>query len=185
MLAKWLLPLLFVTACSSAPVEQPQPPAEIPNKADVEKLIACGANTCSASAQRVEGGVPFAMYNMACVLQALQDRTPGSYGVTLNHTWGNGSETAEIHLRVLPSGDVMVATHTVLEPLDLPGSTPWAPVQRCSLVAPNVLDTCLKAVQMGQGPDATPEAWDCVFPDVSKLELPWFTKCVDAEPTCE
>lgn len=186
---KWLVPLVFITSCSSAPIEQPdpKPPAEPPNKANAEKLVACGAIDCGASAQRIEGGVPFAMYNMACVVQALRDRTPGSYNVKLDHTWSNGSENADMYLRVLASGDVMVATHRSLQIDGQPLEETWDLVRRCSLVTPNFFDTCLTAVQMGQGPDATPEAWDCVFPEsaVSTFALPWFTMCLEAVPVCE
>jgi len=186
----FLYALPFFCSCAEPPgsTEPPiEPPVEEPpNKVDYENLVACGAANCDGSAQRIEGGTPFAMYNMACVLEALRDRTPGVYGAYLNHTWSNGFATGDYTLVVQASGDVIVGVHRY-EQWDQERVDTWAPIRKCTLVAPNVLDACLTEVQKGQGPDATEMAWECVFPEanVSTLELPWFASCQDVAPTCQ
>jgi hypothetical protein len=170
---------------STVPPIEP-PPEEPPNKTDYEKFVACGAANCDGSAQRIEGGTPFAMYNMACIVQALRDRTPGIYGAHLNHTWTNGSANGDYTLVVQASGDVLVGVYRYTD-LDQERVDTWAPIRKCALIAPNVLDACLTEVKKGQGPDATEMAWECVFPEgnVSTLELPWFVSCEDTAPTCQ
>lgn len=186
----WENPTVFVLSAgmcliSCADPAPPDPPAAPPNQVDYETLVACGASDCDASAQRIEGGTPFAMYNMACVLQALRDRTPGIYGAYLNHTWSNGAETADYTLVLRASGDVLVGAHRWTQIEEQVDS--WDPVRKCTLVASEVLDACLTEVLKGQGPDATEMAWDCVFPEASvwKPELPWFASCEDTAPTCQ
>lgn len=161
-------------------------PEEPPHKADYEKMVACGAASCDGSAQRIEGGTPFAMYNMACIVQAMRDRTPGVYGAYLNHTWSNGYATADYTLVLEESGDVMVAAHRYRQ-FDQDRTDSWDSIRRCTLIASSTLDACLTEVQKGQGPDATEMAWECVFPlaNVSTLDLPFFANCEETAPTCQ
>ncbi len=181
---KWLFPLVFITSCSSGgPMEQYGPA----NEWKLTHLKTCGEMVCQGSAQRIDGGTPFAMYNMACVVEALRDRMAGTYGVTLNHTSGKDSENVDLYLRVLSTGNVMIGgyrTHLIDGQVS---EESWEPVRHCWLATPDVFNTCLTAIQMGQGPDATPEAWDCVFPEsaVSTLALPWLTMCIEADPICK
>ncbi|HRI70487.1 MAG TPA: hypothetical protein PK156_39920 [Polyangium sp.] len=171
------------------PVEEPiKEPMEDPTKgkADYDTFLTCASPTCKGWAQRIEGGTPFSMYDMACVVQAMRDRTPGMYGVKLNHTFSNGQNNGEYSLLIGPSGDVTVGVYYSGDYGTPPLDESWDPIRKCSLLAVDYFDACLAAVEMGQGPDAPMEAWNCVFPRETTYhpELPWFAACADVAPTC-
>jgi hypothetical protein len=153
-----------------------------PDKPDHEALEQCGQSACPTGfAQRIEGGEPFAMNNMECIVTAMRDRTSGIYHVDLNHTWGNGDTTSKYTLFITPTGAIEVAEY-VLEHVDFEPHEDYKPTTRCALKPASFFEACLTAVSVGQMPGD--DAWQCVFPDLTS-GLPWFDGCTEQPPTCE
>ncbi len=186
-----LISLAFsLTACGGTVTEQtdPDPDPDPPNKDDHDAVAACGTAVCPDGwAQKIEGGSPFAMYDMPCVVEGLRDRKTGVYKVELDHTFTNGSETTTFTLFVTPSGEVELAAYR-RDDIDGDVVEEWAPTQRCTLADVGYFDACLTAVQAGDGMDTTDEAWNCVYPggpSETEQVLPWFAGCEAKAPTCE
>lgn len=171
---------LLLPACGSTTVTTDT----VPNEADHEALAACGASACdSGFAQKIEGDNPFTINKMACIVQAMRDRTPGLYSVELDHTWGNGSESAEITLFITPSGEVEIAVRRT-EDYEGEQTVTLEPTERCSLAPATFFEDCLTAVNAGDQIESTEEAWACIYPG-SEQKLPWFEGCEAQAPTCE
>lgn len=138
-------------------------------------------------AQQIEGGMPFSMIDMACVVTAMRDRTPGRYAVQHNHTWGNGETDEDYTLVITPSGEVEVGMleSTSIQTPDLQMSQSYEATRRCVLLDASFFQACLDAIQMGDGSGSVPQAaWDCVYPSLGS-GLPWFDSCVEQAPTCQ
>src|SRR5262245_26549577 len=145
-----------------------------PDKPDHEALEQCGQAACPAGfAQRIEGGEPFAMNSMECIVTAMRDRTSGIYHVDLNHTWGNGDTTSKYKMFITPTGAIEVADH-LLEHQNFEPSEDYRPTTRCALKPASFFEACLTAVSAGEMPGD--DAWQCVFPYVTS-GLPWFDGC--------
>ncbi len=158
------------------------------DEADNEALAACGTAACpDGFAQRIEGGQPYSFNAMACIVQAMRDRTPGLYRVTLDHTYSNGSDEAEYTIWITASGEVEVgvAHSTSYEETLEEG---WDPTERCSLKPQAFFEDCLTAVNADEPAQSNEAAFACIYPgsetDESQ-ELPWFESCEAQAPTCE
>lgn len=158
------------------------------DEADNEALAACGTEACPEGfAQRIEGGDPFTINFMACIVEAIRDRKPGLYRVTLDHTFGNGAEVSEYAIFVTASGEVEVGVRRFDE-VDGASEESWDPTERCTLKPQAFFEDCLTAVNAGDQIDATPEAFACIYPESGagdSQELPWFEGCEAQAPTCE
>jgi hypothetical protein len=160
------------------------------NKLDYEALSGCAELACEPGfAQRIEGGTPFTIHDtLRCIVGAMRDRKPGLYRVTLDHTWGNGSDTAEITVFVSASGEAEVGVHHHLKTFgagegDVDENT-WDPTERCSLAAPTFFEACLTALPSDDKTAPTDEAWACIYPEEAQ-KLPWFEGCKAQAPTCK
>jgi hypothetical protein len=159
-----------------------------PDQGDHQALDACGSASCPTGfAQRIEGGTPFALHDMGCIVTALRDRTPGLYRVELDHTWSNGSSTSTHTLLITPSGEVETGELVESSIYVGPGNEQtidYQPTERCALKPVSFFEDCLAEVQMGEDMQATDAAWACIYPE-SGPEPPWFDGCTAQAPTCQ
>ena len=192
-----ILPLVAVSlaaiACSSE--SDGEGDAVLPGQDDHDQLLECsGDRPCNdrAFAQRIEGGSPFSMFEVECLLVALRDRTPSVLQMELNHGYTNGAELWSHVLVVTESGEVETSVdHSNSSASDPEGTRDFGPARRCTLQPPDYFEACLAEVQDlasggGGGVVDTPEhpAWACVFPGLDE-DLPWFASCEEQAPTCE
>lgn len=138
-------------------------------------------------AQRIEGGDPFAMHGVECLLTALRDRSPGLYRIELDHTHSQGSEDQHHVFAITPSGEIEtgVVDSWYDENDDSGINYHYQSTERCEPKPSAFYDARLAEVeQWTQVSEGGEGAWDCVFPALGEGP-PWFQSCVSQSPTCE
>ena len=156
------------------------------NAPDHQVLVTCANPTCATGhVRRPDGGQGGWIGDMDCALQAMRDRTPGAYDVSLLSEYGQGAHAREHRLVVTEGGEVEVGI--VVRDVDDPGvqvSKAFLPTQRCSLKPAAFFDDCLAAMPASNEVTPSQAALDCIYPAVD-APLAWLESCADLSPTCE
>jgi hypothetical protein len=155
------------------------------HRPDQTAFDACWQETTACEGSRIQwverGSWGPAGPGTPCLLQALADRTPGSYEHETQDTFSNGGGTGRHRLVVSDDGSVLYSTTQTAGLFD--GQRDLAerlhhPVLRCTLAPPEYFDGCIAALAAG-GLDAG----DCAFA-LDRIS-DWFAGCAGASPVCE
>ena len=147
-----------------------------------------------ALAQVIEGGDPFTMNRIACLLGRLRDRTPGVYRMKLDHGHTIGHEGARHAFAITPSGLIERGVVHYHEYDGVPSTERFWPTERCVPRSADFYDACAAEVDFyertGGIRDVETNPWDCVFPDWNDprpplSDPPWFSNCFSLSPMCE